>query len=236
MTEGPRDLRRIRRLAGRHRRVLAATCAAASVTCTIIAVRTPAAGTAPADGTVRVLAAGRDLAAGTPVRAADAAAVALPRRAVPDGALRAPVARLDGRRLAGAMRRGEPFTDAAFAPAEGPGGMPAPGTVAAPVRVADAATAALVRPGDRVDVLAAPSGETSTASEPESDGPPAPGGAGPTAESVAEAVRVVDVPRQASGVEEGALIVVEATRAQAKALAAAAARTRLSVVITRPPG
>ena len=62
-----------------------------------------------------------------------------------------------GRVLAGAVRAAEPLTDARLV---GPGLtalLPA-GQVAAPVRLADLAVAALVRTGDRVDVLATPPG------------------------------------------------------------------------------
>ena len=58
-----------------------------------------------------------------------------------------------GRVLAGGVRAGEPLTDARLV---GPGltALLPEGQVAAPVRLADLAVAALVRTGDRVDVLA----------------------------------------------------------------------------------
>uniref|UniRef100_A0AAU3GZR4 Flp pilus assembly protein RcpC/CpaB domain-containing protein n=1 Tax=Streptomyces sp. NBC_01401 TaxID=2903854 RepID=A0AAU3GZR4_9ACTN len=62
---------------------------------------------------------------------------------------------------------------------------PAVQLVSAPVRIADAATVGLLRPGDRVDVIAAGDG-----------------GAG--AEVVARDVRVAEVPRGAPGVPRGA--------------------------------
>ena len=72
----------------------------------------------------------------------------VPRGVVPDARP------LVGRVLAGAVRAGEPLTDARLV---GPGltALLPPDLVAAPVRLADLAVAALVRTGDRVDVLAA---------------------------------------------------------------------------------
>jgi Flp pilus assembly protein CpaB len=62
-----------------------------------------------------------------------------------------------GRLVAGPVRRGEPLTDVRLL---GPSLLAAvargPDVVAVPVRFADAGAAALLRPGDRVDVLAAP--------------------------------------------------------------------------------
>jgi Flp pilus assembly protein CpaB len=92
-------------------------------------------------------------------------------------------------------------------------GAEAPGTVAVPVRLADAAVAGLLHPGDRVDVLAAKAERAGTA------------------RVVAAAVPVVAVPRPGPDAEEGAIIVVRAVREQAAVLASAAADSRLSVSI-----
>ena len=56
--------------------------------------------------------------------------------------------------MVSAVRRGEVLTDVRLVGAGGARGL-GPGLVAAPVRVADAETVALLRPGDVVDVLAA---------------------------------------------------------------------------------
>lgn len=143
-----RDLGRA--LAAR-RRLLAAGLAAAAVAFALTAVRP-----APPP-TARVLAAANDLAAGVRLDRTHLTTVALPSGAVPDGALRA---RQDaaGRLLATPMRAGEPLTDVRLV---GPALLAGygPDTVAAPVRVADAGVVRLLRPGDRVDVLAADMGD-----------------------------------------------------------------------------
>ncbi|MBM7171171.1 hypothetical protein JQK87_22760 [Streptomyces sp. G44] len=89
-------------------------------------------------------------------------------------------------------------------------------TVAAPVRIADAAAAALLRPGDQVDVIAA-------------EGPP---GSGARPHVVAAGARVTEVPEQAEGpAESGALVVLSVPRATASRLAGAGASARLAVTL-----
>ncbi|MFI8948284.1 hypothetical protein ACIGO6_17450 [Streptomyces sp. NPDC053750] len=86
--------------------------------------------------------------------------------------------------------------------------------VAAPVRIADAAAVRLLRPGDRVDVVAAGDG-----------------GAGDAA-VVARGVRVTDVPDPADGSSaDGALVVVSVPRATAHRLVGAGALSRLAVTL-----
>lgn len=240
---------RARRWAARHRRLLAAAFAAGCVASTIVALRPP--GSTP----VPVLVAGRDLPAGATLRGGDLSTAALPASALPAGVLRADGPRPIGRRLVGAMRRGEPFTDAAFG-ASGAASRFAltPGTVAAPVPIAHAAAARLLRPGDRIDVLAA----NGPGGDPTGDPGGGPGGAGGIggdaadgsrggageyaparpggmARVVAAGVVVRGIARRGGGdafdSSQGALIVVEAAHAQARALAAAAAGYRLSFVI-----
>jgi Flp pilus assembly protein CpaB len=102
-------------------------------------------------GTPVVVAAG-DLPAGAVLTDTDLGTADWPPDVVPTGAAVDPGA-LTGRVLASPLRRGEPVTDARLV---GPGlwsQVPA-GEVATPVRLADLAVAALLRPGDRVDVLA----------------------------------------------------------------------------------
>ncbi|MDX3076116.1 hypothetical protein [Streptomyces sp. MI02-7b] len=90
-------------------------------------------------------------------------------------------------------------------------------TVRAPVRIADAQAVRLVRPGDRVDVMAA-------------------------ARIVTRAAPVVAVPRESDGFSaglgadtagggSGALIVLSVPRATAAALSGAAAQTPLSLAL-----
>jgi pilus assembly protein CpaB len=117
----------------------------------VLALRSPP----PADAgvaTAPVVVAVTDLTAGTALTEADLKVSQLPVDAAPAGRAEDP-ATLLGRRLAAAVRAGEPVTDVRFV---GPGltsGLP-DGQVAAPVRLADLAVTALVRAGDRVDVLA----------------------------------------------------------------------------------
>jgi hypothetical protein len=86
-------------------------------------------------------------------------------------------------------------------------------TVTAPVRIADAATVRLLRPGDRVDVIAAEESAT--------------GGA---ARIVARGARVAKVPA-ASATESGALVVLTVPRRTAARLAGAGATSRLAVTL-----
>lgn len=98
--------------------------------------------------------------------------------------------------------------------------------VSAPVRIADAATVGLLRPGDRVDVIAAVDGDAE-------------------ARLVARDVRVAEVPRGAgagaasfpepdggAGPGSGALVVLSVARDTAAALAGAAASGRLAVAVS----
>ncbi|MEU6811878.1 hypothetical protein ABZ920_23455 [Streptomyces sp. NPDC046831] len=92
---------------------------------------------------------------------------------------------------------------------------PRPAVVAAPVRIADAATVRLLRPGDRVDVIAAED--------------PAAGG---DARVVAHGARVTKVPEPVDGPEgSGALVVLSVPRSTAARLAGAGATARLAVTL-----
>jgi len=139
---------------------------------------------------------------------------------VPAGAARR-AAGLIGRTAAGAIRRGEALTDARVV---GPGlaaGLGPGESAAVPVRVADPDSAALVRPGDRVDVLGTPVAPDGTQAT-----------AGGTVE-VAAAVRVLAV-LGSRDPGDGVVLVVAATAAAARSLAGAAVRHRLTVSL-RPP-
>ncbi|WP_431042613.1 hypothetical protein ACQUSR_12280 [Streptomyces sp. P1-3] len=129
----------------------------------------------------------------------------------------------------------EPVTGAGSAPGRQPavGGPSEPhrpnpqrrpgDLVAAPVRIADAAAAQLLRPGDRVDVLAA---------------------AGSKATLIARGARVAKVPgnprstaggmaadREAAVDGDGALVVLTVPRTTATALAGASVTSRLAVTL-----
>ncbi|SHK32652.1 Flp pilus assembly protein CpaB [Pseudonocardia thermophila] len=121
------------------------TAAAVLAGTALVLVAAPRAG--PSAG-APVLVAAAELPAGTTVRAADLAVREWPADLVPVGALRSPDA-AEGRVLVGAAHPGEPLTDVRLV-----GGAPVPhGTAAVPVRIADAAVAALLVPGNRVDVV-----------------------------------------------------------------------------------
>ncbi len=84
--------------------------------------------------------------------------------------------------------------------------------VSAPVRIADAATVRLLRPGDRVDVVAA-----ERAQQPR---------------VVAAGARVAEVPRTDESVGDGgALVVLSVPRDTARALVGAGATARLAVTL-----
>ncbi|MGW2647106.1 hypothetical protein ACWC2T_19760 [Streptomyces sp. NPDC001393] len=87
--------------------------------------------------------------------------------------------------------------------------------VTAPVRIADAATVRLLRPGDRVDVIAA--------------GDPSAGG---VARVLARGVRVTEVPEPLQdGAGNGALVVLSVPRDTAARLVGASATARLAVTL-----
>ncbi|GAA3813699.1 SAF domain-containing protein [Nocardioides panacisoli] len=126
----------------RRRRLLAALCAAGAV---LAAVRVAA---PPAPATVDLVVAARDLPAGTVLSAEDLRTTRVAAGAVPADVVAAPA----GATLAAPLREGEAVTDVRLV---GPGlAAPDPGRVAVPVRFSDAGQAALLGPGDRVDVLA----------------------------------------------------------------------------------
>ncbi|OII69283.1 RcpC/CpaB family pilus assembly protein [Streptomyces sp. CC77] len=108
------------------------------------------------------------------------------------------------------------------APAAAPRPLVARPLVSAPVRIADPETVRLLKPGDRVDVIAAPAPAGLSA------------GDGPAARVVASAARVSRVPDAAPGTghsEGGALVVLSVPRATAAELAAASATSRLAVTL-----
>ena len=132
------------------RRVVAALLTALALTLALRPETAPAStGTAEV---VPVAVFAHDLPAGAVLTPADLAVARYPPAAVPAGAVTDPD-RMLRRVLAGSVRAREAVTDARLV---GPGLtslLPA-GQVAAPVRLADLSVAALVRTGDRVDVLA----------------------------------------------------------------------------------
>ena len=134
----------LRRAVLRRRRPLAAGCLAVAVGSGVYAIAPPP----PA--TVAVLTAGRDLPSGTVLRADDLATTRFSPGSVPSALATDPV----GRTLAAPVRRGEPLTDLRLV---GPGLAEGhPGLRAMPVRLPDPGAVALLRVGDRIDLIAVP--------------------------------------------------------------------------------
>jgi Flp pilus assembly protein CpaB len=187
---------------GRARIPVAAALAALAVAAGLRAV-------APAEAAaVPVLAAARDLPAGALLDDDALTTVPVLPEAVPEGALTSPDDAV-GARTAGAVRAGEALTDVRLL---GAGLLPPGDDVAVPVRVAEPAVAGLLRPGDRVDVLAA---------SPEG---------GEAARVVVSDVAVLAVP-EPDQLADGALVVLAASPGGAARLAAAAVSSRLSVAV-----
>lgn len=106
-----------------------------------------------------VVVATRDLAPGITMTPDDVALSSRPAGTLPDGA----VTTLDaavGATLAGPSRRGEVLTDARVLGSRLTGLSVGPNARTVPVHLADAAVLDLIRPGDVVDVLGAPSADS----------------------------------------------------------------------------
>jgi Flp pilus assembly protein CpaB len=195
-----------RRAIGRHRRALAALSAGLAVLAVLVAVRPEVTPTGP------VVVAARDLAAGSTPGRADVLVVDIPTTLRPAGVLRA-VGQVEGVALTGPLRRGEPVTDVRVAR---PGATPDAGTVALPTRFADADAVAVLRPGDRIDVLAAPSSEYP----------------GPARLIAADALVLTRPPGGATA-GAGALLMLEVPRTVAPELAGVATGSALTYTIHR---
>jgi pilus assembly protein CpaB len=169
--------------------------------------------------TVAVAVAARDLPSGTTLRASDVRVTAVPAGLAPRG--RSPgAAPLTGRVLAAPVRAGEPLTDVRLVGA-GLTSLLAEDQVAAPVRLADLAVTAVVRAGDRVDVLATPEGVAN-------------------AEVVAERALVLAAPTRPgsasvpAGDESSGLLLLAVDAATASRLAAAQAGATVTVTLVAP--
>lgn len=176
--------------ASRHRDLLAGGLVAAAVAIGL-GVLTPA---PPA--TVTVLSAARDLPGGTLLTGADLRPVHLPVGLAPSGAV------TGARAAVGQVLSGQPA-----------------GLLAVLLRVTDPATAAVVRAGDRVEVLGAATdraGATAVVA---------------SAILVTEDLTVLAVPRPAQDSAEGALLVVATYPETARRQAGAAVGHRLSAVV-----
>jgi len=200
-----RPLRSLGRAASWHRRKLAVLAA-------LFAVLTGLAAAAP-DGppTLTVVRARSQLAGGIRVAAGDVEVARVAVADVPRGAL-TDLAEVVGQTLAAPAAEGQIITALALASARS---AITRGRVLAPLRLADADLAALIRPGDQVDVIAADAQAEQ-------------------ADVVARAVRIVTVPQArdpaAGGDPEGTLVLVEVDPDTATVLARAAASATLTVV------
>ena len=99
-----------------------------------------------------VVVAAHDLTAGQPLAAGDLRVVRMPAGLVPDGATSDPSTLVD-RAVTAGVPSGLPVVAAQLDGDRFELAMPA-GTVAVPIRLADPAVAGLLRPGDRVDLVA----------------------------------------------------------------------------------
>jgi Flp pilus assembly protein CpaB len=139
-------LRRRLRVVRRH--VLLRRRLVASLLVGVAALAGVRAAAPPPPPTVAVTVAARDLPAGTPLDASDVTTQRFPVGTEPDDLARTVL----GRVLAAPVSRGEPLTDVRLV---GEGLARAQvGRSVLPVRLSDAGVAALLRPGDEVDLMA----------------------------------------------------------------------------------
>lgn len=184
-------------------------------------------------GGAEVLVAAREVPAGRVLAAEDLARGQLPPHLVPGGAL-TDAAQAIGRVIPSGARKGEVLTDVrllAARPSEHLAGVPDARTV--PVRLADPDLAALLRPGDLVDVVAAgPGGEE--------DGGAAEGSAPGGAQVLARAAPVVALPDLGAtagqglgggAAGKGRIVLLALPSAQAAQVAAAALDRLLTVTL-----
>ena len=101
----------------------------------------------------------RDLKPGVTLSAGDVELTKRPTAWIPDGAADA-VDMVVGATLAGPSRRGEVLTDARILAARLTGLTIGPDARMVPVHLADSAALDVIRPGDVVDVLGSPTGES----------------------------------------------------------------------------
>jgi Flp pilus assembly protein CpaB len=200
------------------RRLIVAGLVGVAVICGIDAARPPLVASR------QVWVASRDLSGGEPLGAADVRLERMPLTDLPSGAL-PPERSLTGRLLAAPVRRGEPITDVRLLSPTLLSALDQPDLVAVPVRVADGPAAlAVVRAGDRVNVIAATDPGTGEQ------------GAG---SAVVHDVRVLAIPSRMDPTaidssDGGSVLIVAATPHQAAVLAQAAATSRLSIAVRRP--
>ncbi|CAN5329821.1 MAG: SAF domain-containing protein [Nocardioides sp.] len=143
MADLPSLTRRVRRFTLRHRRGLAAVCAATAVLFGLESLQ-------PVDSDrVEVVVAARDLDAGGSLTPDDLTTARWPAELVPDGVIDP-----TGMRLTGGVRAGEPIVDRRVLDTGMADDLRDRGLQAMPVRIPDATAVSLLRPGSLVDLWA----------------------------------------------------------------------------------
>lgn len=203
----------------------------------------------PPAPTTAVIVASRDVPAGTELSAADLGVARFPPHLVPEAALRADDDAL-GRRTAVALSRGTVLSQTLLA-GERFAVTPPAGAVIVPVRLSAASTAGLLRPGDRIDLVAPPDvvgpgpldATAGTAPVPDdgTSGPPSAQGREPVTLAHGALVLEVDGSDDASSSESSGLVpsvgaedrvtVVAVTPAEGRRLASVTVRGVLGAVL-----
>lgn len=198
-----RPFRALARAVSWHRRKLAVLAAVAAVLTGISAANPESPPTMP------VLRATTQLAGGAVIRSADLQVDDVVRGDAPAGAL-SDAADVVGKILAGPVAEGQMLTGLSLVSVRT--ALPR-GHVVAPMRLADSDLAALLRPGETIDVVVADSQSEK-------------------ASVVATGVRVVTIPAvtEKDPAQSGALVLVEVDSAQAAVLARAAVSGTLTVL------
>ncbi|MGL4832500.1 MAG: RcpC/CpaB family pilus assembly protein, partial [Propionibacteriaceae bacterium] len=203
----PAPLRSLARIVTRHRRLTATLMAGLSLFCVVMALQPhPAATTA-------VVVAVRDVPGGTVLTESDVEIRQLPSSAVPSTALRT-MSEAVGKLVTTALPRNSILHGASIVSHSW--GSVTQGHVIVPVKLGDADVAALLSPGDIIDVLA--TGESS-------------------ARVLAQDARVLAIPAKKSGSgfgttsSDAVLIIIATTAEGAQALAQAHSADRISVVV-----
>lgn len=175
-----------------HRRLLAAALAG-------LAAYLVLTGLTEQDDTTRVVVAAHTIEAGRTIGAGDLTTLELPRAAIPEGAFTDAAAAL-GEAVLVAVPARAVLTASSLASSDN---LVAAGRVALPLAFSESAPVALVRPGDRIDVLG-----------------PGPSG---SVEVLASEVRVIAIPELDTGLLGGGspVVLVDVDRTQAARLVAA---------------
>lgn len=188
----------------------------------------------PPDPTVPLLVAARELPAGARLAAEDLVTVRVPPEVVPAGALTRAAALEQV--LNAPVSTGEPLTSTRVRYSSLLAG--APGTVALPVRVADAAAASVVAPGDRIDLLAtvpdATSSGTGTVRTVGRDLPVLLSPGQPDGSRDDDALGAITDPWGADGL--GGMVVVAASTREATTIVAASAQGSLWLAVRQHAG